>query len=75
LARVLLCIQSEIEDAMPPFPPRRRTRPRESLMLKSFFVVTVLLMGSLVIGRAEVFFSPPAGSLSAVEASLRLAAR
>jgi hypothetical protein len=73
LARVLLCIQSKIEDAMPP--PRRRTRPRESLMLKSFFVVTVLMMGSLVIGRAEVFFSPPAGSLSAVEASLRLAAR
>ncbi|MBV9259972.1 MAG: hypothetical protein JO205_01240 [Pseudolabrys sp.] len=47
----------------------------ESLALKSFLVISALMLGSLVVVAQEFFFSAPAFSLSETEAALRLAAR
>ncbi|MBV8792373.1 MAG: hypothetical protein JO237_10000 [Pseudolabrys sp.] len=59
---------------LPPLPMRAQART-ESLALKSFLVISALMLGSLVVVAQEFFFSAPAFSLSETEAALRLAAR
>ncbi len=58
-------------------PPRRAdVKPaRESLLLKSMLLASVLFVGSLLAANIEFCFSAPAHSLSETEAALRLPAR